>query len=307
TYYYYFYNWQLSAGCESPRVPVTAVVNPADPVTVGISPNDTICNGVTATLMTSSSNPTYIYNWTDDQGNPVGSGTSVNITPVANTTYYLSAVDANSCTVLDTLEVTVKGVPPTTVTLASPDEVCVVGDVDLTIDPVPAFGIDYQWQKDDGFGFVDIVGATDPTYTEVGLTATTSYQVQAYCDGALAGTSSPVTVTVNNPQLLSTMGATRCGDGTVDLEATADPGITINWYDVPTGGSPIATGNVFTTPVISSTTDFYVSASTGGAGAIFVGPVNPASVGTSSGTTAAITTYHMAFDVLVPTTIVSVD
>src|SRR5690606_25816662 len=142
---------------------------------------------------------------------------------------------------------------------------------------------------------------------EVGLTATTSYQVQAYCDGALAGTSSPVTVTVNNPQLLSTMGATRCGDGTVDLEATADPGITINWYDVPTGGSPIATGNVFTTPVISSTTDFYVSASTGGAGAIFVGPVNPASVGTSSGTTAAITTYHMAFDVLVPTTIVSVD
>src|SRR5690606_4476154 len=205
------------------------------------------------------------------------------------------------------LEVTVKGVPPTTVTLASPDEVCVVGDVDLTIDPIPAFGIDYQWQKDDGFGFVDIVGATDPAYTEVGLTVTTSYQVQAYCDGALAGTSSPVTVTVNNPQLLSTMGATRCGDGTVDLEATADPGITINWYDVPTGGTPIATGNVFTTPVISTTTDFYVSASTGGSGSIYVGPVDPASVGTSSGTTAAITTYHMAFDVLVPTTIVSVD
>src|SRR5690606_5356965 len=239
------------------------VVNPADPVTVGISPNDTICNGVTATLMTSSSNPTYIYNWTDDQGNPVGSGTSVNITPVANTTYYLSAVDANSCTVLDTLEVTVKGVPPTTVTLASPDEVCVVGDVDLTIDPIPAFGIDYQWQKDDGFGFVDIVGATDPAYTEVGLTVTTSYQVQAYCDGALAGTSSPVTVTVNNPQLLSTMGATRCGDGTVDLQATADPGVIINWYDTPTGGTALDTGSIFTTPVISSTTDFYVSASTG--------------------------------------------
>src|SRR5690606_14565687 len=160
--YYFFYNFQVSTGCESPRIPVTALVNPADPVTVGISPNDTICNGATATLMTSSSNPTYIYSWIDDQGNPIGSGTSVNITPIANTTYYLSAVDANSCTVLDTLEVTVKGVPPTTVTLASPDEVCVVGDVDLTIDPVPAFGIDYQWQKDDGFGFVDIVGATDP-------------------------------------------------------------------------------------------------------------------------------------------------
>src|SRR5690606_20086124 len=144
-------------------------------------------------------------------------------------------------------------------------------------------------------------------YTEVGLTATTSYQVQAYCDGALAGTSSPVTVTVNNPQLLSTMGATRCGDGTVDLQATADAGYVVNWYDVPTGGSPIATGNVFTTPVISTTTDFYVSASTGGSGSIYVGPVDPASVGTSSGTTAPITTYHMAFDVLVPTTIVSID
>jgi hypothetical protein len=40
-------------------------------------------------------------------------------------------------------------------------------------------------------------------------------------------------------------------------------GQTIKWYAASSGGSPVQTGNNFTTPVISSTTTYYVSASSG--------------------------------------------
>src|SRR5690606_20970032 len=274
-YYYMFYRWVVGAGCESPRVPVTAVVNPADPVTTSISPNDTICSGVTAMLQSSSSNPTYTYTWTDDQGNIAGVGSSVSVSPLANTTYYLEAVDGSNCSVLDTIEVTVKGVPPTTVTLASPEELCVSGDVSLSIDPTPAFGIEYQWQKDDGLGFVDIPGATTATYTDMGVSVTTSYQLQSFCDGALAGTSTPVTVEVNNPTIAAVYPGSRCDAGPVTLVATAtDPSATLNWYDVATGGTSIGTGGAFVTPVLTSgTTTYYVAASDGG-GTGYVGAPN---------------------------------
>ncbi len=53
-----------------------------------------------------------------------------------------------------------------------------------------------------------------------------------------------------------------CGSGSVALQATPSPAsATINWYDSPTGGSLLSTGNVYNTPVISSTTTYYVSAS----------------------------------------------
>ena len=53
--------------------------------------------------------------------------------------------------------------------------------------------------------------------------------------------------------------ATRCGTGTVNLSAVSNTGI-VNWYDVPAGGTPIATGSSFTTPAITGTTTFYAAA-----------------------------------------------
>ena len=68
-------------------------------------------------------------------------------------------------------------------------------------------------------------------------------------------TSSSLTIS----SITSTTTATRCGIGTVDLQAVSNTGI-VNWYDVPSGGTPIATGNNFTTPSIASTTVFYAAA-----------------------------------------------
>ncbi|OYX86165.1 MAG: lectin, partial [Flavobacteriales bacterium 32-34-25] len=66
--------------------------------------------------------------------------------------------------------------------------------------------------------------------------------------------SASTTITI--PQITSTTPTSRCGTGTVTLQAIASAG-TISWYDAATGGNLLATGNNFTTPSLSITTFYY--------------------------------------------------
>ena len=61
--------------------------------------------------------------------------------------------------------------------------------------------------------------------------------------------------TITIASITSTVTATRCGNGTVSLQATSNTG-TVHWYDAPTGGNFLGSGNTFTTPTISATTLF---------------------------------------------------
>ncbi len=78
------------------------------------------------------------------------------------------------------------------------------------------------------------------------------------------GTAQPFTVAVNAaPAAVTPTGAQRCGAGTLTLTATGAPaGGAYRWYTVQTGGTAIvgATGASFTTPSLSTTTTYYVSA-----------------------------------------------
>ncbi|WP_100612674.1 Ig-like domain-containing protein [Confluentibacter lentus] len=65
------------------------------------------------------------------------------------------------------------------------------------------------------------------------------------------------------PSIIATTGATRCGVGSLTLEAEASIG-TVVWYDAPTGGTSVGTGNTFNTPNINSTTTYYAMASYNG-------------------------------------------
>ena len=106
------------------------------------------------------------------------------------------------------------------------------------------------------------------------------------------------------PNITGTTPGTRCGIGTVTLGATADPGATLSWYSAPTGGASVGTGSVFTTPSIATTTNYYVSA-TSGLGNTTLGPVSPT---TEGGTISSSSVdWQMNFDVLQNTTLSSVD
>lgn len=65
------------------------------------------------------------------------------------------------------------------------------------------------------------------------------------------------------PTITAATPGSRAGEGTVNLGATSSAG-TINWYTAATGGPSIGTGTSFTTPVISTTTTFYVDATNSG-------------------------------------------
>ncbi len=74
-----------------------------------------------------------------------------------------------------------------------------------------------------------------------------------------------ITLTLNNtPTIDSTNGAIRCGEGTLDLTATASVGATLNWYASVESTVILGTGDTFTTPSLNTTTSFFVAATANG-------------------------------------------
>jgi hypothetical protein len=71
-----------------------------------------------------------------------------------------------------------------------------------------------------------------------------------------------ITYTLNSPAIIQSLGDQRCGNGVVDLSATASGG-SIDWYDALTGGTLLATGSAFS-PTISATSTFYAEHNLGG-------------------------------------------
>jgi len=89
--------------------------------------------------------------------------------------------------------------------------------------------------------------------------------------------------------------------GVATLTATGD---SVRWYDVVSGGTPIATGNTFTTPNLTSTTTYYATNVAYGGGELYHGgkPYHTGTVFAANNATDA----QMQFDVLAPSTLVSV-
>jgi hypothetical protein len=113
-YYYYFYNWKVSTGCTSGRVPAVALVNPAPAISA--TSNTPICTGQTSALGVTSGNTNYTYVWTP--GNL--SGATQTVTPTANTTYTVTANDATT-NCANTASVNVVVNPNPAVVTVSPD------------------------------------------------------------------------------------------------------------------------------------------------------------------------------------------
>jgi len=107
--YYYFYNLQLSAECESPREEVVVNVETATPINAGT--DATICAGNSTPLEATSSGSTYTYTWSPATGLSATTGASVTATPTSTTSYVVSATDTSGCTAMDTVRVIVNALP----------------------------------------------------------------------------------------------------------------------------------------------------------------------------------------------------
>lgn len=109
---------------------------------------------------------------------------------------------------------------------------------------------------------------TGTTLPIASLTASTQYEYQVSAVGTgvcnVYSASSVFTTACAGPTITSSTGATRCGTGTVSLQAVPSTGATLSWYNTAVGGSVLSTVSPFTTPSLSATTTYYVSASSVG-------------------------------------------
>ncbi|PKP19335.1 MAG: hypothetical protein CVU05_11670 [Bacteroidetes bacterium HGW-Bacteroidetes-21] len=301
--------------CSSPRIPVVATVTTA--AEISLTASQTVCNDAVATVSVTSTLSDYdSYTWAPAANLFTDVTCTVPYVAGANaTTVYLKTATAGDyvltcnanntstlCSDVETTTVTV--IPGTIAVTADPAIICVSGTSDVSASPSTGFGAaTFQWQVSfDGTVFNDIPGATALNFTTPTITQNTWGQLVVSVNSVACFTSDAEMITVNNPQVTSTTAGTRCGTGTVALEAIGSTGATLNWYDAATAGTLVGTGSTFTTPVISATTDYFVEAAIADA-PVSTGKIAPASTETGS----TFVSWGIVFDVLEPVTLTSVD
>ncbi|WP_017498841.1 Ig-like domain-containing protein, partial [Flavobacterium sp. WG21] len=249
-------------GCTSaPTASMT--INPVAgaPTTTGVS----ICQGgsgaLTATSTCSNSGTIQWYTssvsltpiFTGSSFNPVGvagSGLTNTNTP-GTTTYYAACPGLGSCRTATNF--VINAIP--TITATTPASRCDAGSV--TLGATASSGtINWYAAATGGTSL-----ATGTSFITPNLSTTTTYYVDATGNGCTTGTRTAVVATINTrPTIDSTTQDSRCGAGTLTLNATASAGATINWYAASTGGTSLKTGASYTTPSLSTTTTYYVEA-----------------------------------------------
>jgi PKD repeat protein len=196
---------------------VTITVNTPPAVSASVS-SPTICAGNTVTLNSAGAST---YNWMP--GNL--SGSSVNVTPPATTTYTVTGTDANGCTNTETVTVTVGSQP--TVSVNTPNiAICNGDNVTLTASGTT----NYTWNPGNLSGATIVVNpGTTTTYTVIGDT------------GPGCADTATVAVTVNPLPVVSIAlvtdtfcsidGPTALSGGSPAGGTYSGPGVTANAFD----------------------------------------------------------------------------
>lgn len=110
-----------------------------------------------------------------------------------------------------------------------------------------------SWLWDFGDGTTSTSQDPSHTYTSSGTYTVVLTAYNSYGDNTMTKTNY---VTVNLTTAPVTTNATSYGPGSVTLYASGSG--TLNWYDAATGGNLINTGTSYVTPVLYTTTTYYV-------------------------------------------------
>lgn len=241
--------------------------------TVSSTTPGSVCGSGTVTLGATSATGTLRWYDAATNGNYVSTGTSCNTASLSTTTTYsVAAYDANGCTSARTAVVaTVKILP--TITNSTLGSNCGTGTISLSA-TVSSGSINW---------FAGATGGstlgTGTTYTTPSISNTTTYYAEGLDAGCASATRTAVIATVNSiPSAPSTTGGSRCGSGSVILNASAPSG-TINWYTASSGGASLGTGTSYGTNNLSNTTTFYAGVTSGagcsGSRTAAIATVNP--------------------------------
>lgn len=258
----------IEGTCVSPEAIVTA----SGPLV--------LCSSGQSITLTAPAGHNYL--WSDGSTNQ-----SLTVSQVGE--YFVNVSDAgNSCTATSAT-ITVIPAPDETPSIALSgffDFACYGSSIQIN---GPSGLSSYLWSNGDTTQNAIATQSGNYTLTTQGI-------CQAY-------TSDPLTVTILSPVIdPSAADVSLPSSGSATLNAT---GNNISWYATSSGGTPLATGNSFITPVVSTNTTYYMqSTDTYGGGISSVGLPNYS--GTGSGYPGASTNASMYFDVTKSCTLNSV-
>lgn len=195
------------------------------------NPDFFLCSGTTATI---SADTGYAYLWSDNS-----TGSSLAITAGGEYNVVITAA-GNACPALSRTLVIEENPDQTPIISANGAiDFCAGGSVDLVSS---AWGVSsYVWNN--GTAIPQVTATTGGDYF---LT------VQGYCGSF---TSDTITVSTYSAASPVSQNVTLPAAGSATLTAT---GNTIRWYDDPNAATPIAVGDTFITPVLTTQTNYWV-------------------------------------------------
>ncbi|RYY52672.1 MAG: T9SS type B sorting domain-containing protein, partial [Chitinophagaceae bacterium] len=234
-----------------------------------VASNVTACLNQSAVLTVQNPKAGLIYKWYDAAGvyQAGKDGTTFNTPAItANTTYYVTANTANGCASAKTAVTVTVTLPPATPVLASPTvNTCSGSDVVLAVSN-PISGVTYKWYNSAG---VYQAGKDGPTFTITGVTAATTYSVEAVNSCGIASTRATATInigTINSPTVVPSAVTVSAGTPAVLTASSSTAGAVFNWYTTAGGTTPVFVGSRFETPPLINngttpiTVTYYVEA-----------------------------------------------
>ena len=303
SYYYYFYNWLVSSGCEGPRVPVTATITPP-PAFTKTAPA-VLCSNTIGTIAVTSPISNYSnYAWSPNADLYTNATATTPYTGGSASTIYFKSSGAGmhtypvyatntaapNCAFADTVRIWVQ--PDSVVIKAAPDTICNSGTTMLRLIPeTNYYAGSIQWQEStNGTLYNDIPGATGVTYTTPTLTANHYYKALIRSNAGTTCEAPTKYIVVAHPSLISKADSFNCGPGTVTLQAAVGGSAYVRWYATPTATMPVGGGSPWVTPFLGVTDTYYVAASTG------TPQPDPTFIGTGVNTTTGSSSpYYLGF------------
>jgi hypothetical protein len=172
----------------------------------------------------------------------------------ATTTYYLELSNGSCVATRIPVEVVVDQMP--TVISSSNDTICDSGVSNLEV--MSDFGTVFWFDA-------QIAGnelAQGNNFVTPNISSSTAYFYELR-NGTCSTSRSQIFATVfSTPTVTNILDAEKCGEGSLDLSATASMGNLV-WYDAATGGNVVNFGNNFSTPNLSITQIYYLKAING--------------------------------------------
>jgi gliding motility-associated-like protein len=231
-------------GCKG--VVKSVAISDANTPSAPTAKNVVVCQNSSATL--TATGPGGVYQWFDApvDGNFLVSSNTFTTPPITTTTtYYVQTTIAGCTSPRTAVSVYITGRPDVT-----GGAVCSGGVVTLSA----SGGQTYTWYASASGG---TVLGTGPTFTTPPLAKTTIYYVVAEINGCTS-VPTPVTAYVNQPPATPVASNINiCSGSVATLHADAAAGF-FQWFDVPTGGTPLISSPDYTTPALTASKTYYV-------------------------------------------------